>query len=57
MTEARGERSCSLCEQQFNSDRELQEHQSEAHPSEIADKDSGYSESHGAGQDDLRKSA
>jgi hypothetical protein len=51
------EKGCRVCDQEFESDRELNEHQRESHPTESSAENSAFSESHGADGDDIRKTA
>jgi hypothetical protein len=50
------EKTCSVCNQRFNSDHDLREHQEESH-SQPQSGESGYREGYGADADGVRKSA
>lgn len=48
---------CRICDRQFESNRELQEHRRGTHSPQESAESSGYGESHGADANDIRKTA
>lgn len=57
MTQDRNPATCSVCNTQLNSDRELQEHQNQAHSQPKSENAGGDEQNYGADPADRRKSA
>ena len=51
------QKTCRVCNQQFNSDRELQEHQNKTHSRPTSEKQPTHEQNYGSDQGDRKKSA